>query len=100
MPTFCRKPQVASFYSSLIQPYTKMCHRTTDRTTDRYTDEIIHVRFHRYVSISFTNFLLRKKYIAQLNKIVYIISRTFFYLFKLSCSRREVPRKMFCETKR
>ena len=23
MPTFCRKPQMASFYSSLKQPYTK-----------------------------------------------------------------------------
>ena len=29
MPTFCRKPQVASFYSSLKQPYTILCHRQT-----------------------------------------------------------------------
>ena len=64
MPTFCRKPEVASFYSSLKQPYTKMCHRTTNR----HTDEIIYVRFRRYVCISFANFLLCKKYIAQLNK--------------------------------
>ena len=27
MPTFCRKPHVASFYSSLTVPYTKLCHR-------------------------------------------------------------------------
>ena len=31
MPTFCRKPHVASFYNSLIQPHTKLCHRQTDR---------------------------------------------------------------------
>ena len=37
MPTFCRKPQMASFYSSLTLPYTKLCHRTTNRTTDRRT---------------------------------------------------------------
>ena len=64
MPTFCRKPEVASFYSSLIQPYTKLCHRQTEFGD---TDEIIYVRFHRYVCISFANFLLCKKYIAQLN---------------------------------
>ena len=32
-----------------------------------HTDEIIYVRFHRYVCISFANFLLCKKYITQLN---------------------------------
>ena len=66
MPTFCRKPEVASFYSSLKQLYTKMCHRTTNRQTNRHTDEINYVRFHRYVCINFANFLLRMKYIAQL----------------------------------
>ena len=30
MPTFCCKPQVASFYSSLKQPYRKLCHRQTE----------------------------------------------------------------------
>ena len=30
MPTFFCKPQLASFYSSLIQPYTKLCHRQKD----------------------------------------------------------------------
>ena len=68
MPMFCRKPQVVSFYSSLMQPYTKLCHRQTERIwTDRHTDEIIYVRFRWYVCISFANFLLCKKYIAQLN---------------------------------
>ena len=58
MPTFCRKPEVASFYSSLKQPYTKMCHRTTDK----HTDEIIYVRFRRYVCNKLRYFfLLRKK---------------------------------------
>ena len=64
MPTFCRRPHVASFHSSLMQPYTKLCHR---QNSDRHTDEIIYVRFRRYVCISFANFLLCKKYIAQLN---------------------------------
>ena len=41
MPTFCRKPKVASFYSSVKQPYTKMCHRTTDRQTDKQTDTLM-----------------------------------------------------------
>ena len=63
MPTFCRKPHVASFYSSLIQPYIKLYHRQTEFG---HTDEIIYVRFRRYICISFVNFLLRKKYIAQL----------------------------------
>ena len=66
MPIFCRKPDVASFYSYLIQPCTKMCHRTTDR----HTDEVIYVRFRWHVYISFANFVLRKKYIAQLNECV------------------------------
>ena len=26
----CRKLQVASFYSSLMQPYTKLCHRQNE----------------------------------------------------------------------
>ena len=64
MPTFYRKPDVASFYSSLMQPHTKLCHRQTEFG---HTDEIIYVRFRWYVYISFANFLLRKKYIAQLN---------------------------------
>ena len=71
MPTFCRKPEVASFHTSLIQPYTKLCHRQTDRQNefgDRHIDEITYVRFRRYVCISFANFLLRNKYIAQLKK--------------------------------
>ena len=43
MPTFCRKPEVASFYSSVIQPYTKLCHRQTEfGQTDKHTDEIIY----------------------------------------------------------
>ena len=67
MPTFCRKLQIASFYSYLKQPYIKLCHR---QNSDKHTYEIIYVRFRRYVCISFVNFLLRKKYIAQLNKPV------------------------------
>ena len=43
--------------------------RHTNRQTNRHTDEIIYVRFCRYVCISFANFFLRKKYIAQLSKI-------------------------------
>ena len=75
MPTFFRKPQVASFYSSLKQPYTKLCHRHKDRIrtegqTEGHTNEIIYVRFRRYVCISFDNFLLCKKYIAELNHII------------------------------
>ena len=67
MPTFCRKPHVASFYSSLIQPNTKLCHRKKDRIrTKGHTDEIIYVRFRRYICISFANLLLCKKYIAEL----------------------------------
>ena len=73
MSTFFRKPEVASPYSSIIQPETKMCHRQKDRIrtegqTEGHTDEIIYVRFFRYVCISFANFLLCKKYIAQLKK--------------------------------
>ena len=64
MSTFCRKPEVASVHSSLIQPYTKLCNRQTEF---RHTDEKIYVRFRRYVCISFAIFFLRKKYIAQLN---------------------------------
>ena len=56
MPTFCRKPELTSFYSSLTLPYTKLCHRQTDR----YTNEIKYVRFRRYVYISFAIFFLRK----------------------------------------
>ena len=68
MPTFFRKPHVASFYSSLIEPYKKLCHRQTEfGQTEGHTDEIICVHFLRYVCISFANFLLCKKYIAQLN---------------------------------
>ena len=72
MPTFCRKPEVASFNSSLTLPYTKLCHRqNSDRqNSDRHTDKIIYVRFRRYVCISFANFLLCKKYIAQLNNAI------------------------------
>ena len=67
MPTFCRKVQVARLYSSLKQPYTKLCHRQAELgQTEGHTDEIIYVRFRRYVCISFANFLLCKKYIAQL----------------------------------
>ena len=51
------------------------CNRTQNCATDgqtewirtyRHTDEIIYVRFRRYVCINFVNFLLCKKYIAQL----------------------------------
>ena len=64
MPTFCRKPHVASFYTSLTLPYTKLGHRQNSEFG--HTDEIKYVRFRRYVCISFAIFLLRKKYIAEL----------------------------------
>ena len=74
MPTFCCRPQVASFYSSLIQPYTKLCHRHTEfGHTEGHTDEIIYVRFRRYVCISFANFFLCKKYITQLNQMATLL---------------------------
>ena len=61
MPTFCRKPHVASFYSSLTLPYTKLCHRQNEfGQTDRHTYEIKYVRFRRYACISFAIFLLRE----------------------------------------
>ena len=71
MLTFCRKPHVASFYSSLTLPYTKLCHRQTDR----YTYEIKYVRFRRYACISFAIFLLRKKYIVQLDNILTVLEK-------------------------
>ena len=64
MPTFCCKPHVASFYSSLIQPYTKLCHRqNSDRQTDKHTDEIIYPVHLRLASLYFLALL---KNIAQL----------------------------------
>ena len=69
MPTFCRKPQIAIFHSSLIQPYKKLCHRQSEfGQKDRHTYGIKYVRFRRYVCISFAIFLFRKKYIAQLKQ--------------------------------
>ena len=50
MPTFCRKPEVASFFSYLIQPYTKLCHR---QNSDKHTDEIIHPIHLRLASLYF-----------------------------------------------
>ena len=50
MPIFCCKPQVASFYSSLIQPYTKLCHR---QNSDKHTDEIIHPVHFKLASLYF-----------------------------------------------
>ena len=50
MPTFCRKAEVASFYSSLIQPFIKLCHR---QNSDKHTDEIIHPVNLRLASLYF-----------------------------------------------
>ena len=76
MPTFCRKPHVASFYSSLIQPYTKLCHRQKDR----HTYEIKYMRFRQYVCIGFAIFLLRKKYIAPLNYLYITYYKYIYYI--------------------
>ena len=53
----------------------------TEGQKDRHTDEIIYVRFRRYVCISFANFLLCKKYIAQLNNWSSICSRSLCRIF-------------------
>ena len=68
MPTFCRNRRSLAF---IVPSYnrTQNCatdRQNSDRQKDRHTDEIIYVRFRRYVCISFANFLLHKKYIAQL----------------------------------
>ena len=68
MPTFCRKPQFASF------------------AEEGHTDEIIYVRFCRYVCISFANFLLCENYIAQINysRQIFLAYQEyiFFYIFQ------------------
>ena len=88
MPTFCRKPEVASSYSSLKQPYTKMCHRQTNKQIDRHTDEINNVRFRRYVCNKLRYFFLLRKKNIQLSLItpVYtflltIALHTYAYVF-------------------
>ena len=59
MLTFFCKPQVASFYSSLKQPYTKLCHR---QNLDRQTYLWNNLRMFLLIRL----YKLRKKYIAQL----------------------------------
>ena len=60
--------QVTSFYGSLIHKIVPQTDRQTEgQNSDRHTYEIIYARFRGYVCISFAIFLLRKKYIAQLN---------------------------------
>ena len=61
--------------------------RTQNCATDRqlsdiHTNEIIYARFRRYVCISFVNFLLRKKYIAQLKN--WKTYESFFHIPKVS----------------
>ena len=59
MLTFFCKPQVASFYSSLKQPYTKLCHR---QNLDRQRYLWNNLRMFLLIRL----YKLRKKYIAQL----------------------------------
>ena len=69
MPTFAGNRRSLA-YIVLSNNRTQNCatdRQTEEQNSDRHTYEIIYVRFRRYVCISFANFLLRKKYIAQLN---------------------------------
>ena len=50
----------------------------TEGQKNKPTDEIIYVRFCRYVWVSFANFLLRKKYVAQIKNI-----RVYMYILIL-----------------
>ena len=63
MPTFCRKLQVASFYSSLKQPHTKLCHRQKDRQREWQTNRQTYWWYNLPSTsiISFAIFLLGKK---------------------------------------
>ena len=70
MPTFCRKLQVASFYSSLIQPYTKLCHR---QNSDRQTNILMKYSIRYILDQLRYIFLSRKKICAQLSlKSMYV----------------------------
>ena len=74
--------QLLQFSQTTVHKNVPQTDRQTNRQRNRHTDEINNVRFRRYVCINFANFLLRKKYIDQLNYTFINLKLNFSCTFK------------------